>query len=180
MLQRVFTVSRLASAIILAVFLAVVPSGGAAAPPHPIHISVCDVVYNARTQGLEIMVKIFADDAEAAVEKALGENIGIYSKQQPHPRADELLFAYLKQNLEFELDGQAVELAYVGRERETDAVWIYLEVVKIPPPRSFRARNTICFNLFDDQANLVHFKVGRQRKSFRLTEGAAVAKHVFE
>ncbi len=60
-------------------------------------------------------------------------------------------------------------LEFVGFEKENDAVWSYFEVKHISTaPKKIEVVNSILYESYDKQMNLMHVSVGGNRKSTRL------------
>jgi hypothetical protein len=83
--------------------------------------------------------------------------------------ADRMVKEYIKSHLLLKIDNKAVTLEFVGFEKENDAVWSYFEVKNIPAaPKKIDVTNSILYESYDKQMNLMHVTVGGNRKSYRL------------
>lgn len=134
---------------------------------HPFHVSVCDIYFNADTKSAEITHKIFLDDLENALKKSSDYPVDIL-KMHPGKELDKILVRYLKSNFSCVIDGKNISLTYIGSEIQADALWVYQEAANVQEFSKVNVRNTILFELFDDQTNLVHIKKGKKIKSMRL------------
>lgn len=134
---------------------------------HPLHLSVSDISHNRETNSLEITQRIFADDLEDALRNRLGGKIDVFNPTDPE-LLSELIGDYVQQNLRVSLDSRPVRLSYLGYEREEDAIWVYLEVPKIKKFNTIMVRNTIFFEMFDDQLNLINVKKNGSIRSMKL------------
>lgn len=142
---------------------------------HPIHIAVSEVQYAQDIKALQVMHKIFIDDFEDHMERIEAErgntiNLNLATKKE-HPEADTYIKKYIVNHFELYADGKQYFGNYLGKEYETDAVWIYIEIENVPPPKKIEIRNTILLDFFDDQSNFIHFNVANQRKSLRYFRG---------
>ena len=64
---------------------------------------------------------------------------------------------------------KAVAFEFVGFEKENDAVWSYFEVDNATTaPKKIDVVNTILYESYDKQMNLMHVTVNGNRKSTRL------------
>ena len=81
---------------------------------------------------------------------------------------DKLIADYLAINLQLKAEGKSLNFSYLGYEREDDAIHAYVEVTNVPTLKKLDLTNRIMYDLFDDQTNLVHVKVGGNRKSSKL------------
>ncbi|WNJ18879.1 DUF6702 family protein [Pontibacter sp. G13] len=153
--MRVFRISS----VLLVAFLLLT-----AAVRHPFHVGITEIDYNAQTQGLEVAVKLFTDDLEDALE-ARGEVSLKMGSSEEAGETDEMLAKYLIEHLKIEVNGQLMALTYLGKEYEEDAVWAYLEVLQVMPPKHVQVTNTTLMELFDDQKHIVHVRVAGDRES---------------
>lgn len=138
------------------------------APAHPLYITVTEMNYNAEDKNLEISCKIFTDDFENALTGLHKGKIDLTSPKDK-ALADKQVFDYIKNNLQIKLDGKLVTLEFVGYEKETDAVWSYLQVTNTAkPPKTIDIHNSLLYDAYENQINLMHISVGGTRKSGRL------------
>jgi hypothetical protein len=141
---------------------------GVKAPAHPLYITVTEINYNAEDKNLEISCKIFTDDFENALTGIHHSKIDL-STPKDKAVADKQVYDYIKNNLQIRLDGKPVSLEYVGYEKETDAVWSYLQVSNTArAPKTIDIHNSLLYDAYDKQINLMHVAVGGTRKSGRL------------
>ena len=135
---------------------------------HPLYITVTEINYNAEDKNLEISCKIFTDDFENALTGIHHTKIDLTT---PKDKAvtDKQVFDYIRGNLQIKLDGKPVNLEFVGYEKETDAVWTYLQVSNTAKaPKTIDIHNSLLYDAYDKQINLMHISVGGTRKSGRL------------
>lgn len=146
---------------------------------HPLYISVTEISYNASDKTLEISCKMFTDDFENALGAIHHTKIDL-----THPKdkdiANEQVFNYLKNNLRIALDGKPVNLEFLGFEKEKDATWSYLQASNITKaPSVVEIQNSILYDAFNEQMNLIHITVNGKRKSTRLDNPEKNAKFQF-
>ena len=139
--------------------------------PHPIHVSLCEVQYNAQTKKLEISLRVFTDDLELALEKTYGAKLLHIGTATERAEAVSHIQQYVLQHLKL-APGSAtpLKLTYLGKEQEGLATWVYLESEPLPPFTTLQVTNTLLHALYDDQQNLVNVKVGGVIKSARLSK----------
>ena len=65
----------------------------------------------------------------------------------------------------FEINGGRVNGIFLGKEVDIDATWCYVEIVNITALETMTVTNTLLFDAFEDQINLVHVKANDQKKS---------------
>lgn len=135
---------------------------------HPLHLSVSDVVYKPENKSLEITQRLFSDDLEDALRHHSGKKTDVLNPANAE-QLSALIGDYLSENFELQLNGQTVQPNYLGYEIEGEAVWVYLEVSNVKRIRQIGVRNTIFFELFDDQVNLINIEKEGAIRSLKLT-----------
>jgi hypothetical protein len=114
------------------------------------------------------MHRIFVDDFERTLNKAYDVNLDILALENTSS-IDSLVENYLSQRFKVTIDGKEKELNYLGSELEEDVIWCYQEIYKVRKPETFEITNTMMFEEFDDQSNLIHTTVRGELKTIRLT-----------
>lgn len=134
---------------------------------HPLHLSVCEITHNSVANSLEITQRIFADDLEDALRNRFGRKVDVYKPDDPETLS-EMIGDYVQQNFRISLDGRPIQLNYLGYETEEDAIWVYLEVPKVKNFKKISVRNTVFFEMFDDQLNLMNINKEGSIRSLKL------------
>jgi hypothetical protein len=135
---------------------------------HPFHVSVCEMKYNAPAQRLEIIHKIFWDDLEDGLSQMTGKRENI-SSPTDSAYVQGLIQKYLDTHFVLSIEGQKLDISFVGAELEEDAFWCYQMVSDLPSFSSIRVQNKLLMEVFDDQMNLIHLEHMGKTKSLRLT-----------
>jgi hypothetical protein len=146
--------------------------------PHPLYVSITEMNYNEQSHNIEISCKIFTDDLEQALGKKSGHSAHISSTRDEAIAAE--IAAYLAAHLGISFDGKKVPLKFLGYELEKEAVWSYLEGPVVKAPTSAEINNSILFESFDQQINLVHITVKGERRSTKLVNPEFQASLKFE
>lgn len=144
---------------------------------HPLYISVTEINHNAKDKTLEISVKIFTNDFEAALEKTGGGKVDLSTSSGA---LDKLVAAYVGKHLRLRVDGKAAVLSYVGRENKEDGTWSYFQVDGVAEaPHKIEAVDDLLYETYSQQINIMHVTVGGMRKSTRLDCPEGNANFVF-
>jgi len=146
---------------------------------HPFYVSITDIVYKEETKSVQIMHKVFVDDFEQTLNKHYNVNLDILAMENT-AAIDEMLEDYYSKRFSVEIDGKEEEIVYIGSELEENVLWVYQEIYKVRKPKQFRITNTVLFDEFDTQSNLVHTDLGGTIKTLRLTEGDATQEVEFD
>ena len=151
----------------------------AVALPHPLYVSITEIAHNPKDGILEISCKVFADDMEAALLKTARVKIDV---AHPHDRAQasKAVSDYLRSHLQVKPDGKNAALEFVGYEYENDAVWSYFQVSHLATaPKKIDITDSILYDVYEKEINLVHVSVRGERKSTKLDNPNAVASFIF-
>jgi hypothetical protein len=148
--------------LLLAGTLGIVPGAGEGVAPrdpaasHDLHVAYGDFAVEGTV--VAGRVRLFKDD----LERALGALVGADALSLgPGPEADALVLRYLNRHVRIEVAGEVPEasLLAAGEDRiDREPVWWVALQWKLPEAAvDFRVRNTLLFELFDDQRNVMKF-----------------------
>ncbi len=138
---------------------------------HKFYVSISEVNHNTETAALEISMKIFTDDLEAALEADTAEKLWIGDPDREVAATDSLLAVYFDKKLIINVNEAERKVVFLGKELEADVTWCYLEIQDVPAVKSVSIDNRILMELFDDQKNLVHIYANGKEKSLFLRRG---------
>ena len=135
---------------IIFLFLTLAPIASA----HPIHTSYAEADFRAETNKLEVALRVYPDDLEAALTARAGKKITL--EHTPPPAFDVLLLAYLRATFLLRAaDGTAPTLHLVGRElKDHDQhLWIYFECTLPGGLSGARLSHRVLRDTFPEQLN---------------------------
>lgn len=139
----------------------------APAAVHPLYVSVTEVNHNAADKNLEIGCKIFTDDFEKTLTALYKKHVDLFSPKDK-AETDKQIAEYVRKRFVVKLDGKEMTLEFVGFERDNDVIWSYFQAPAPVAPRKVEITNSLLYELYDKQLNLMHVTVGGVRKSTRL------------
>jgi len=135
---------------------------------HPLHLSTAQLAIEEKA--LYLRIRMFKDDLEAALA-ARADVPGF--ELTPTAAADSLFLSYLGSALALEADGRRLRAAVLSSGEDLEAgqgdarVWWYLLEYPVEAvPGSISIRNSVLYDRFDDQRNVVrvlHAASGKQR-----------------
>lgn len=132
--------------------------------PHDFHVSITEVNY--ANQELQCTQRVFVDDLEMRLREDFGKALNIGTEQEI-AEADSLIAAYLSAHFTMEMEGKRLALNYLGKEREVDVLYLHFFYPSIQKPYKIRISNTVFFDSFEDQSNIVNLKFeGKVRSAF--------------
>ncbi len=133
----------------------------ASALAHPIHRSVAEADYNRTTHMLEVALRVFADDFEAALSARAKKKISL--EKTPAEELETLARAYLTEKFTVRTaDGHLATLRWVGRELKDaeNELWFTFEVPLLGGVAGTRVRHAVLADHFRDQLNSVLVRDG--------------------
>jgi hypothetical protein len=134
---------------------------------HPFYVSVTEIHHNGPEKALEISCRIFIDDMENVLKQNYKTAVDLSSTAQ-QAQNDKLVADYIPRHLALNADGKALQLSYVGYEKDSESVFCYFEVPNIAAVKNLKLNNSILQDLTPDQINIMHVTVGGTRKSYKL------------
>ena len=131
---------------------------------HKYYLSLTQIEYNKDQNSLEVIINVFMDDIELAINKEYAIDLNLTTKDE-FKDADVYFHNYLTKNLTFTIDNDIVTHNYIGKEYEGDLVYFYLEIAVKENPKYLEVFNTILLTYFEQQQNIVKFKNDSKRQS---------------
>ena len=133
-------------------------------PAHPIHTSVAEADYNRTSHKLEVALRVFIDDFEAALSVHARQRISL--ARTPGAEFDTRARAYLAEKFSVRTrDGQRVPHQWVGREvKEADnELWFYFEIALPEGIEGCRLHHQALGEQFPNQINSVRVRDGSRK-----------------
>jgi predicted PolB exonuclease-like 3'-5' exonuclease len=133
--------------------------------------------FNQKEKIIETSIQIFTHDLVPVLEERTKRKIDL----EKTAGIDKLMFEYVSENFILKDDkGETAKIKWVGKEIDVDTAWVYLEVSSAKSPENFSLQNTLFFESFPEQTNLVIarfdekksdllFKVGDKFKQIKQT-----------
>ncbi len=138
---------------------------------HKFYISVTNIGYSEKEDALQITCRIFIDDLESVLEERYDFKAYLATDKESET-ANGFIERYLKTKFAIQIDDSDMAYDFLGKKYDNDVVICYIEVPKIDlkNKNSIRIRNEVLTDLFDEQQNIVHFRINGKKKSFVLTK----------
>ena len=77
---------------------------------------------------------------------------------------------YFQSKIEATVDGKELTVNVLGAEFIDDQIVLYIELPVTKMPETIKMKFTALFEVFDDQKNMVHYKINDKRKSMVMTK----------
>jgi hypothetical protein len=136
--------------------------------------------YNQKEKIIETSIQIFTHDLVPVLEERTKRKIDL----EKTAGIDKLMFEYVSENFILKDEkGETAKIKWIGKEINVDTAWVYLEVSTDKSPENFSLQNTLFFESFPEQTNLVIarfdekksdllFKVGDKFKEIKQTNSS--------
>ena len=136
---------------------------------HKFYVSVTHIRYSEKEETLQVTTRIFIDDLEAVLLERYGVKTALATKQEAQ-FADEYIGKYLQQKMVFTVNGSFAPYTFLGKEYETDIAICYIEIPVGPLEaiEQIEIQNEVLMDLFEEQQNVVHFRIDGKRRSYVL------------
>ena len=163
--MRKLTLAALMSALLLSP--AVMRSERAEA--HPLHTSLAELTYDARTGAVHLSLRVFVDDFTRA-------SVAFQQKQRSvrpvstGPAQSPLVSYALASFLLTDSRGRGVAFASCGGKRVGDLMWLCFRA-QAAPGEKLSVLSKVLFDNFKDQINIVQAKSGDRHANLLFTPG---------
>lgn len=135
---------------------------------HEEYYSFTHIRYKESEKSLQITMKLFINDMEAAMKKNYDKNFELNSDREPE-NSDELVDQYLRTKFTVTVDGKIQNYQWIGKEYNKDMVYVYLDISDLEKFQSLQIQNTMIIDVYRIQENIVKITAFGQEKSMILT-----------
>jgi len=136
---------------------------------HPLHTTLTQITYDAKTRTIRAMIRVFRDD----LGKAMAQKRRIVPVDSVAWGNAALAYAHTAFTMA-DAKGKALPLRSCGTARKADLVWLCLETPASTPPTSVSIGNQMLCDLFSDQVNIVQAIEKGTTRSALFTRGDGV------
>ena len=135
---------------------------------HKYYISLTQVNYIKEEKSLQITTRIFIDDLEYAIQTETNQNLELNTSLESE-NSDEVITNYISEKVKIKINDTYYSFKYLGKEFEEDLVYCYLEVQNIDEINTIEITNTILFEVFNEQQNIIKLNINNSNKTLYLT-----------
>jgi hypothetical protein len=138
------------------------------AKAHTFHTTLTRIDFNEKEKLAEISIQIFNHDILPTLEKITKKRIDLEKTKD----IDKLIFDYIQKNFILkDKNGEEKKLEWVGFEAEVNTIFVYIQA-KIPEGlEKAKLQNSMFFEYFQEQSNLVICKVGDKKADLAFKVG---------
>jgi len=136
---------------------------------HKFYVSVTNIEYFEKEDALQITSRIFIDDFESLLEERYDITAQLATENELKD-VDAYIEEYLKTKFLVQFNGAPVAFNFLGKQFDNDMMICYLEIPQIglDQLRTIEIQNELLMDLFEEQKNIIHFRIQGTKKSFVL------------
>jgi len=132
---------------------------------HEYYVSVTQIEYIPEEKSLQIITRIDFDDLERTLQDRYDSDIDLTTLDEK-PSVKTYIEKYLKEKFELKVNNKKASLDFIGKKYDNDQVICYLEATNIDSFTIIEVKNTVLFENFPEQKNVL--KIINDRKRFSL------------
>jgi len=134
---------------------------------HKYYVSHTQIHFAKEKKSVQITSGLFIDDFEKLLKERFDETI-VLNSTHDQTLIDSYIEKYLLSRLEITINTETQKLIFLGKEYEDDIVYCYLEIENVETINTIEISNTLLFDLFQDQKNIVRTNINEKHKTFIL------------
>jgi len=139
---------------------------------HPLHLTITNLEYLSDEKQWVVSTKLFTDDFHEVLltqygKQALGDDSTITIKDEQN------LLRYFKTHMRVSINSIPIPVTDWNLHRvhaNDEATWVEYRFIFEKEPTEFSIKNTLLFDLFNDQKNLLFVGWEEKEKAFQFTQ----------
>lgn len=134
---------------------------------HKYYVSLTEIEYVKEKRSVQIITRIFIDDFENVLRNRFDEGLTLDTEKEI-VETNFYIEKYLKDKLKITINLKDLSFDFLGKEYEDDMILCYLEIQNIDQISSIKVENKLLYEIFQDQKNMVRFKIHSINKTILL------------
>ena len=135
---------------------------------HKFYVSVTQIEYVKEKESVEIVMRIFIEDLEKLLRERYDKNITLNASKS-EKQIDSYIENYVAKKVLIKVNNNPLDFKFLGKEYEDDIVFCYLEIEDVSEITNFEISNTLFFEVFKEQQNIIKTNINTEMESFVLT-----------
>lgn len=172
-------VSNIVSTLLIGVTLTFASAflvGGAIA--HSVYASFTQIDWNAQDGSIELVIGLHSHELETKLSYIEGERLS-FLEDEDFSKLNKAAGQYVLENIALTLDGQLIDLNYLGSETDGQNVTLYLEADWPKAPRTMQFMNAMFLQDLPGQTNSVLATVQKTRNGGDIVNGSGPLTFTF-
>lgn len=136
---------------------------------HKFYVSVSNIEYYDKGKALQISSRVFIDDFEQALEERYDVKT-LLGTPEESIKAEVYIEKYLNAKFLVKINGEIARYQFLGKKYDNDIMICFLEIpeISLEQLNSIEIQNELLMDIFEEQKNILHFKILEKKKSFVL------------
>lgn len=136
---------------------------------HPTYVAVAQIDFNSEDKFATLLCKTFTDDLELALQKKFAKKESITNPADTKKLSNEI-YEYIKSHLQIKINGKLVNFSFINykQEGENNSVALFFRINNIDDINKFEIADTIFYELYDNQIQIIYVTVNGNRKSNKI------------
>jgi len=123
---------------------------------HPYYMGVTEIKHNAKSQKLEISIKLFANDLELALKKEFHKSLDLFNGSVDNNNA--ILNTWCNRHYNLKINSKPYTVIYLGYEIQEEVCWLFLETqILTTEIKQVDVMQDMLYMHFKDQMHIVSF-----------------------
>lgn len=135
---------------------------------HKFYVAVFNMEYVPQKKVVQMTSRVFIDDLEAAFLQKYKKRFYLGTSREM-PEAKEFIAQYFTEKVIVKVNGSIQQIKFLGKETDDDVMVCYYTIPAKKGVADIQMKNTVLFELFPEQQNIIHTNINNNRKSLLLT-----------
>ena len=146
---------------------------------HPTYVAVAQIDFNSKDKFATLLCKTFTDDLDAALQKQFDKKQSIRNPVDLKELSTEIE-QYTKAHLQININGKPSTFSFINykEDEENNSVGLHFRINNIDDITKIEITNTIFYELYDNQIQIIYVTVNGNRKNSKIRNPAS--KVVFD
>ena len=134
---------------------------------HKYYVSITEIEFVKEKQSVQVITRLFIDDFQRLLRERYDDKITL-EEAEDESDIDVLIEKYIKNRLKVSINSEEKTPVFIGKEYDQDIVYCYYEIENISEVKTMEIKNTVLFDIFGEQKNVVRTNINGKNKTFVL------------
>lgn len=136
---------------------------------HKYYVSVTNINYSEKEKAIQITSRIFIDDFEELLKERYDIKANLATDDESK-LSQTYIDKYFRSKFKLKINGEPQDYKFLGKKYDDDIMVCYIEIpnIDLTTVKSIEVQNQIFTDIYEEQQNIVHFKINGKKKSFVL------------
>jgi len=141
---------------------------------HPTYVTVAQIDFNSKDKFATLLCKAFTDDLDLALQKQFNKKESIHNHSDVKELSAEIE-QYIKGHLQININGKQANFSFTNykEDEENNSVGLYFRINNIDDISTIKITDTIFYELYDNQIQILYVTVNGNRKSSKIRNPAS-------